>query len=123
MKTTVVIPTYNEADNLRSITTALLNLSIPDLEILVVDDESPDGTGALGDQLQREFPSRFRILHRPAKSGLGTAYVQGFQLAMHNGADSVAQMDADFSHSPEYLPQFINCIDKYDVVVGSRYVP
>lgn len=123
MKTTVVIPTFNEAENLRSITSALLNLPIPDLDVLVVDDDSPDGTGALGDALQQEFAPRFCIMHRPAKSGLGTAYVQGFQMAMQNGADFVAQMDADFSHSPDYLPRFLDGIEKYDVVVGSRYVP
>lgn len=123
MKTTVVIPTYNEAANLRTITTAILNLPIPDLDVLVVDDESPDGTGALGDELTREFAPRFCILHRPAKSGLGTAYIEGFTLAMQNGADYIVQMDADYSHSPSYLPEFLKRIDKYDIVVGSRYVP
>lgn len=123
MKTTVVIPTYNEANNLRAISTALLNLPIAELDVLIVDDESPDGTGALADELAREFAPRFQVLHRPAKSGLGTAYVHGFTLAMQNGADYIVQMDADFSHSPDYLPQFLTRIDKYDVVVGSRYVP
>lgn len=122
MKTTVVIPTYNEADNLRAITAALLALPIADLDILIVDDDSPDGTGALADELSREYAPRVRVLHRPAKSGLGTAYIQGFQLAMQNGADYIAQMDADFSHSPDYLTRFIAEIEKYDVVVGSRYV-
>jgi len=123
MKLTVVIPTYNEADNLRAITTALWQLSIPDLDILIVDDDSPDGTGALADELSRAYAPRFRVLHRPAKSGLGTAYVQGFQLALQNGADWIAQMDADFSHSPDYLTRFLQELDAYDVVVGSRYVP
>lgn len=122
MKTTVVIPTFNEAENLRALTTALLKLPISDLDILVVDDESPDGTGELADALSREFAPRVKVLHRPAKSGLGTAYLQGFTLAMQNGADYIVQMDADFSHSPDYLPQFVNAIDKVDVVVGSRYV-
>jgi dolichol-phosphate mannosyltransferase len=123
METTVVIPTYNEADNLRAITTSLLQQPIPELDILIVDDESPDGTGALADALSREFAPRVRVLHRPAKSGLGTAYIQGFQLAMQNGAEYIAQMDADFSHSPDYLPKFLEKIEQYDVVVGSRYVP
>lgn len=123
MKTTVVIPTYNEADNLRAITTALLNLPVSDLDILIVDDESPDGTGALADELSREFAPRLLVLHRKAKSGLGTAYLEGFTLAMQNGADSIVQMDADFSHSPHYVPELLNWIDRYDVVVGSRYVP
>lgn len=123
MKTTVVIPTYNESENLREMTTALLKLDVTDLDILVVDDESTDGTGALADALSREFEPRMRVLHRPPKSGLGTAYVDGFNLAMQNGADYLIQMDADFSHSPNYVPQFLQRIDKYDVVVGSRYVP
>lgn len=123
MKITVVIPTYNESENLRAITTALLNFPISDLDVLIVDDESPDGTGALAENLRREFAPRFHVLHRPAKSGLGTAYLQGFTLAMQNGADYIVQMDADFSHSPDYLPQFLKRIDKYDVIVGSRYVP
>lgn len=123
MKTTVVIPTYNEAENLREITAALLRLPITDLDVLVVDDESADGTGALADTLSREYAPRIQVLHRPAKSGLGTAYIDGFTLAMQNGADYLVQMDADFSHSPEYVPQFLERIDKYDLVVGSRYVP
>lgn len=123
MKTTVVIPTFNEAANLRAISTAILNLPIEDLNVLVVDDDSPDGTGAVADELTREFAPQFMALHRKGKSGLGTAYIDGFNLAMQNGADYVGQMDADFSHSPNYLPQFVKLIDKYDVVVGSRYVP
>lgn len=123
MKTTVVIPTYNEADNLRAITTQLLALPVSDLDILVVDDESPDGTGALADALSRECAPRFRVLHRPAKSGLGTAYIEGFTRAIQNGAEYVVQMDADFSHSPDYIPQFLKHIEQQDVVVGSRYVP
>lgn len=123
MKTTVVIPTYNESENLRAITTATLAQVPSDLDILIVDDDSPDGTGALADQLSRELAPRFHVVHRPAKSGLGTAYLDGFNYAMQNGADYILQMDADFSHSPEYIPQFLSKIDKYDVVVGSRYVP
>jgi dolichol-phosphate mannosyltransferase len=123
MKTTVVIPTYNEAENLRAITTALLNLPVSDLDLLVVDDDSPDGTGALADGLSREFSPRVHVLHRTEKAGLGTAYIEGFTVAMQRGADLLLQMDADFSHSPDYVPEFLRRIDKYDVVVGSRYVP
>ena len=123
MKTTVVIPTYNEAENLRKLANALLNLSIPDMDVLVVDDESPDGTGALADELSREYAPRFRVLHRKAKSGLGTAYIDGFRMGIENGAEYLVQMDADFSHSPDYLPEFVRRIENYDVVVGSRYVP
>lgn len=123
MKITVVIPTYNEAENIRAITTSLLNLPVANLDLLIIDDESPDGTGALADALSCEFAPRVHLLRRPAKSGLGTAYLQGFALAIQNGADAVVQMDADFSHSPDYIPQFLSKLDGYDVVVGSRYVP
>lgn len=123
MKTTVVIPTFNEAENLRAMVTALMGLPVADLDVLVVDDDSPDGTGKLADELSQEFAPRLNVLHRPAKSGLGTAYIQGFNLAMQRGADYLVQMDADFSHSPEYLPRFLKQIDRYDIVVGSRYVP
>src|SRR5581483_4354873 len=123
MQTTVVIPTYNEIDNLRAISTSLLNLPVTKLDILIVDDASPDGSGALADELSREFAPRLSVLHRPAKAGLGTAYIEGFTLALQREADYIVQMDADFSHSPDYIPQFLNRIDKYDVVVGSRYVP
>src|SRR4051794_40667282 len=104
MKTTVVVPTYNEAENLRKLATALLNLPVPDLQVLVVDDESPDGTGAIADELSLEFAPHFHVLHRNAKSGLGTAYIDGFTFGMENGADYLVQMDADFSHSPDYIP-------------------
>ncbi len=122
MKTTVVIPTFNEAENLRALTDALFALPIADLQLLIVDDDSPDGTGALADQLSREFAPRLNVLHRPAKSGLGTAYIQGFLAALQNGAEYVVQMDADFSHAPTYLPQFLAQMEQYDVVIGSRYV-
>ncbi|MBN2149763.1 MAG: polyprenol monophosphomannose synthase [Anaerolineales bacterium] len=122
VKTIIVIPTYNEADNLRLITQALFDLKIPGLGILIVDDASPDGTGEIADQLAQEYPGHFDILHRTGKLGLGTAYVQGFQRAMQHGADVIVQMDADFSHSPDYIPQFLTLIKDYDVVVGSRYV-
>ena len=121
-KTVVVIPTYNEAENLIAITAALFALPVPELEILIVDDASPDGTGQLADQLASQYPGRFHVMHRSGKQGLGTAYVQGFQWAMQNGATAIIQMDADFSHSPEYVPQLLAVLPDYDVVVGSRYV-
>lgn len=123
MKTTVVVPTYNEAENIRTIATALLNLPVDNLTLLIVDDDSPDGTGNLADGLSREFAPRIRVLHRSTKSGLGTAYIEGFTEAMREGADYVVQMDADFSHSPDYIPQFLTEIERHDVIVGSRYVP
>jgi dolichol-phosphate mannosyltransferase len=121
-KTLVVIPTYNEAENLANITSAIFNLDIEGLEILVVDDASPDGTGQLADQLVLQYPDRFHIMHRAGKLGMGSAYVQGFNWAIENGAQYIIHMDADFSHSPSYIPQFLALIPDYDVVVGSRYV-
>jgi dolichol-phosphate mannosyltransferase len=124
MKTFVVIPTYNEAENLPVITAELFTLDLDhELHILIVDDASPDGTGQVADDLaQRCYPDRLHVLHRRGKLGLGTAYVAGFQWALEHGADYVIQMDADFSHSPSYIPQMLEKIADYDVVVGSRYV-
>ena len=118
----VVIPTYNEANNLPAITSELLTLNVEDLGILVVDDGSPDGTGQIADDLAKRYPGRFYVIHRQGKLGLGTAYIQGFTWALEHGANYVIQMDADFSHSPNYIPQFIEQIKNYEVVVGSRYV-
>jgi dolichol-phosphate mannosyltransferase len=123
MKTVVVIPTYNEADNLPTITAELLELNIEGLEILIVDDASPDGTGQIADDLTQRYPGRLHVIHREGKLGLGTAYVQGFTWAIEGDAAYVIQMDADFSHSPSYIPKFLELIKDYDVVVGSRYVP
>jgi dolichol-phosphate mannosyltransferase len=122
MKTVVVIPTYNEADNLPAITAELIALGVNGLEILIVDDASPDGTGRIADDLAQRYPDTFHIVHRHGKLGLGTAYVQGFKWALEHGADYIIQMDADFSHSPAYIPEFFELINDYDVVVGSRYV-
>jgi dolichol-phosphate mannosyltransferase len=118
----VVIPTYNEAENLAKITSALFNLHIDDLEILDVDDASPDGTGQVADKLVEEFPERFHVIHRTGKLGLGTAYTQGFKWALEHGYRYIIHMDADFSHPPEFVSQMLNLIPDYDVVVGSRYV-
>ena len=123
MKSIVVVPTYNEATNLPSLAGALLALPLPSLEMLVVDDASPDGTGQLAETLAGAHPGRIHVRHRAGKLGLGTAYLEGFQQAMDLGAEAVVQMDADFSHSPNYLPDFISQLAEYDVVVGSRYVP
>jgi dolichol-phosphate mannosyltransferase len=122
-KVMVVIPTYNEADNLPKLLAELLVLGVPDLEILVVDDSSPDGTGQVADELAQQHPNQVHVLHREGRLGLGTAYLAGFDFALARGADLVVQMDADFSHSPSYIPQFLQSIEGYDVVVGSRYVP
>lgn len=122
MKTTVVVPTYNEAENLRGLTEQLWALSLP-VEILVVDDASPDGTGQIADEIAQQNPSRFSVIHRTGLLGLGTAYVTGFRQALANGADVIVQMDADFSHSPNYLPEMVAQLANYDVVIGSRYTP
>ncbi len=117
----VVIPTYNEADNLRNIVSALFGLKIDGLEVLDVDDASPDGTGQEADRLTQDYPDRFHVLHRPGKLGLGTAYIQGFQWAFAQGYPYILHMDADFSHPLEFVPQMLTIIPDYDVVVGSRY--
>jgi len=121
-KSIIVIPTYNEADNLPKITAALFELGIADLEILVVDDASPDGTGQVADRLVEQYPGKFHIIHRAGKLGLGTAYIEAFRWAIDQGYQFIIQMDADFSHPPEVVPKLLATIPDYDVVVGSRYV-
>lgn len=121
-KLIVIIPTYNEAENLPAISEALWELPIPDLEILVVDDASPDGTGKIADRLAEENPGRLSTIHRKGKLGLGSAYLAGFAAALERGAGAIAQMDADFSHSPSYLPGFLEKLEEADAVFGSRYV-
>jgi dolichol-phosphate mannosyltransferase len=123
VKIVVVLPTYNEADNLADMAEALWALPLPGLRVLVVDDASPDGTGAVADRLAATHPDRLSVIHRTGKGGLGTAYVAGFQRALAEGADVIVQMDCDFSHSPAYLPSFVEKLTEHDVVVGSRYVP
>jgi dolichol-phosphate mannosyltransferase len=122
VRVSVVVPTFNEADNLPRLVAQLLALPLPDLKIIVVDDSSPDGTGALADRLAADYPGRLSVIHRPGKSGLGTAYLTGFRCALEQGAEAVVQMDADFSHSPEYVPQLVARLQDYDVVIGSRYL-
>jgi dolichol-phosphate mannosyltransferase len=119
---TVVIPTYNEAENLPALAAQLWALPIEGLRILVVDDGSPDGTGEIADSLSAHHPGQMSVIHRQGKLGLGSAYLMGFRAALDDGADTVAQMDADFSHSPEYLPGFLDALADADVVLGSRYI-
>jgi dolichol-phosphate mannosyltransferase len=107
MKIMVVIPTYDEANNLPAIVGELWALDIDGLEILIVDDDSPDGTGQIADELAEQYEGRFNVIHREGKLGLGTAYLAGFQYALEHGADYVFQMDADFSHSPTYIPEML----------------
>jgi dolichol-phosphate mannosyltransferase len=122
VKVTVVIPTYNEADNVEAMAEALFGLGLSYLDLLIVDDESPDGTGRIADRLVHQHAGRVNVLHRTGPRGLGRAYVDGFRWALTHGADLVVQMDCDFSHSPRYIIQFLEQIRDCDVVVGSRYV-
>ena len=116
----IIIPTYNESENIEGIVRDILNLECG-VSILIVDDNSPDGTGEIADRLSREFPE-VHARHRPGKQGLGTAYRYGFGEALDMGATCIFQMDADYSHDPRYIPQFLSAIDDHDVVIGSRYV-
>lgn len=121
MKITVVIPTYNEAENLPPLTEALFALPL-DLSLLIVDDNSPDGSGELAEELARQHRGRMFVSHRAGKLGLGTAYISGFSLALERGAEAVAQMDADFSHPPEKLVELADALREVDAALGSRYI-
>ncbi|MFB3897220.1 MAG: polyprenol monophosphomannose synthase [bacterium] len=120
MKVIIVIPTYNERVNLPNLVPEILKLDSV-YEILIVDDNSPDKTGDLAEDLAKQYPGRIHVMHRAGKLGLGSAYREGFKYALTNGADYIFEMDADFSHDPKYLPEFIKLMKEYDVVVGSRY--
>jgi len=116
----VVVPTYNERENLESLVTQILNF--PGYRILVVDDASPDGTGDLADALARQFPGRIDVIHRHGRRGFGRSYVEGMQRALATDADVIGQMDADLSHDPKYLPDLVAATAHYDLVIGSRYL-
>lgn len=122
-KVVVVIPTYNEAENLPGLMAELVALDVPNLTIMIVDDNSPDGTGRVAEQLAERLPGTIQVCHRPEKQGLGRAYLFGFAQALAMGADYIIQMDADFSHPPPVIKTMLALIKDYDVVVGSRYVP
>jgi dolichol-phosphate mannosyltransferase len=121
MRITIVLPTYNEAENLPKLVSALFSLPL-NLSVLVVDDNSPDGTGATADNLAQQHPGKLYVLHRAGKLGLRSAYMEGFQKAFELGANAVVQMDADFSHDPAVLPAMVRRLASSDVVIGSRYV-
>lgn len=116
----VVIPTYNEKDNISALLGALMGLSIPNLSVLIVDDSSPDGTGDTVTGYQQNHPN-IHLLTRPQKSGLGRAYIAGFQYALERGADAIVQMDADFSHNPQDISRLLAELADNDLVIGSRY--
>jgi len=126
VRLTVVLPTYNEKENLPRMVGELFALALPadvELSILVVDDASPDGTGRLADELAAQHPGRLAVLHRAGKEGLGKAYLAGFARALEGGADLVLQMDCDFSHQPKYIPGMLAKIADCDMVLGSRFAP
>lgn len=122
LDTFVVIPTYNEADNIRELIAQLLALPVP-TGIIVVDDNSPDGTGRLVDEWVAKYPEQVFVVHRPGKMGLGTAHIAGFKRALALGANYILSMDADFSHQPRYIPDMIALSRSKHIVIGSRYAP
>jgi dolichol-phosphate mannosyltransferase len=130
LKFLIVIPTYNEIQNLKGLTESVFQVAdlkahvygVKEVNVLIVDDNSPDGTGKLADELAKKEP-RISVLHRQQKNGLGKAYVAGFAWALDRGYDAICEMDADFSHNPAYLPEFWRLLKDHDVVMGSRYVP
>jgi dolichol-phosphate mannosyltransferase len=117
----VIVPTFNERDNLPLLVAGLMAHAT--VSMLVVDDDSPDGTGAVADDLARAHPGRIEVLHRTGKRGLGRSYIAGIGLAVNRPVDVICQMDADLSHDPRQLPDLIAATDRADVVIGSRYVP
>lgn len=121
MKTYVIIPTYNEADNIEALLKEIVSLKIADLTAVVVDDNSPDGTGKIADRLAKE-DRQIKVLHRYKDRGRGLAGIAGFKFALQEGADYIIEMDADFSHQPKYIPNFLKHIINYDIVIGSRFV-
>jgi len=123
LQVAVIIPTYNEKENIEALVTQLLTLPTG-VHVIIVDDNSPDGTGDIADRLAMVSDGRVGVIHRPGKLGLGTAYIAGFKRALAKGFDLICTMDADFSHNPSYIPSMVGKIDQgYDLVIGSRYVP
>ena len=120
MNALVVVPTYNERDNLPVLAQGILTHE--GFRLLVVDDDSPDGTGRIADELAAAHPQRIEVLHRSGHRGLGRSYVEGLQRALKSDAELILQMDADLSHNPEYLPALASAAQHYDVVIGSRYL-
>lgn len=120
-KPAVILPTYNEQDNIKIITKNILSLN-DKINIIIVDDNSPDGTGLTADALSKEYPERIYVIHRLKKEGLGTAYIDGFRFCIENGFDCIITMDADLSHDFNSIPVFLNEMEHYDFVIGSRYI-
>jgi dolichol-phosphate mannosyltransferase len=122
IKTFIVVPTYNEKENLPMLVEALFKLNVENLHILIVDDNSPDGTGEIADEIKEKNPGDVSVIHRKGKLGLGTAYITGFKYCLDQGADQIVQMDADFSHNPEKVTELIDRLKESDMALGSRYV-
>lgn len=123
MTTRIIVPTYNEKGNIEPLVGQLLSLPL-DLGVIIVDDNSPDGTGDIADRLVAQYQDQVQVIHREGKLGLGTAYIAGFRRAMAEGADYIITMDADFSHPPDQIPNMVAKMEQgYDLVIGSRYVP
>ena len=123
MKITIVMPTYNEAENLPKMADTLFALPLKNLNLLVVDDNSADGTGTIADMLAQKYPGKLTVIHREGKLGLGTAYIDGFKHLLQGDSDVIGQMDADFSHPPEKIVELVEALHACDVAVGSRYIP
>jgi len=122
LQVTVIVPTYNERENIEALVAQLLALPTA-VRVLVVDDNSPDGTGEIADRLSAESGGLVGVIHRAGKLGLGTAYIAGFKRALAEGSELICTMDADFSHNPRYIPAMVDKIGQgYDLVIGSRYV-
>lgn len=121
MKITIIIPTYNESENLPLLIRDLFELPIDDLHVLVIDDNSQDGTGDIAESLKSDHPAKMDIIHRSGKLGLGSAYITGIQVALKSCADIIGQMDADFSHQPQKIIELVNALEHCDISVGSRY--
>ena len=121
-KISVIIPTYNEAENLSILVRKIFDQSIENLNLLIIDDSSPDGTAEIVNQLSKEFPGKIELVQRKKKLGLGSAYKLGYRKSIEAGSDIVVQMDGDLSHSPRYIPDFLQQLHCSDIVVGSRYI-
>ena len=123
MNITIILPTYNEAENIPRLVDAIFSLPRSDIHLLFIDDNSPDGTGEIIDGLVADHPDRIKVIHRDGKKGLGSAYILGFQTLLDTDVEVIGMMDSDFSHDPKKLPEMIEAIENADVVIGSRYVP
>jgi dolichol-phosphate mannosyltransferase len=120
MKAIVIVPTYNEAENIANLINKIFSVD-SNLNILVIDDNSPDGTAEIVKRISEKDP-RVNLIQRPGKLGLGTAYIEGFKYALANGYEAIFEMDADFSHNPEDIPRFLDALEDADLVIGSRYL-